>query len=104
MDTELQEIALVKKNLTNEEKMQFDLQFAARRKNPTTALILSLFLGTVGIDRFYIGDTGLGVAKLFTIGGLWIWTIVDWFLIMKATRTKNAAVIREIHDTMIQMR
>ena len=43
MDTELQEIALVKKNLTNEEKMQFDLQFAARRKNPTTALILSLF-------------------------------------------------------------
>ena len=104
MDTELQEIALVKKDLTNEEKMQFDLQFTARRKNPTTALILSLFLGTLGVDRFYIGDTGLGLAKLFTIGGLWIWTIVDWFLIMKATRTRNAAAIHEIHDTMIQMR
>ena len=104
MDTELQEVALVKKDLSNDERMQFDLQFATRRKNPTTALILSLFLGTVGVDRFYIGDTGLGFAKLFTLGGLWIWTIVDLFLIQKAARTKNVAAIREIHDTIIQMR
>ena len=50
-------------------------------KNPTTAIILSVLIGHFGIDRFYIGDTGLGVAKLLTCGGLGIWTLVDIILI-----------------------
>jgi len=58
-------------------------------KDPTTALIISILIGGLGIDRFYIGDTGLGIAKLLTCGGLGVWTIVDWFLIMGATREKN---------------
>jgi TM2 domain-containing membrane protein YozV len=58
-------------------------------KDPTTALILSLLAGNLGVDRFYIGDTGMGVGKLLTCGGLGIWAIVDWFLIMGATREKN---------------
>lgn len=58
-------------------------------KNPTTALILSIFLGSLGIDRFYIGDNGLGIGKLLTCGGLGIWTLVDWFNISSATRNKN---------------
>ena len=39
---------------------------AANIKNPTTALILSIFLGGFGVDRFYIGNTGLGIGKLLT--------------------------------------
>lgn len=58
-------------------------------KDPTMMLIVSLLAGTLGIDRFLIGDVGLGVAKLLTCGGLGIWAIVDWFLIMGATRDKN---------------
>ncbi len=59
-------------------------------KDPTTALIISIIAGGhLGIDRFYIGDTGLGIAKLLTCGGLGIWAIVDWFLIQGATREKN---------------
>ena len=58
-------------------------------KDPTIALILSLLTRELGIDRFYIGDTGLGIGKLITCGGLGIWTIIDWFLIMNATREKN---------------
>ena len=58
-------------------------------KDPTMILIVSILIGSVGIDRFLIGDVGLGVAKLITCGGLGIWTIIDWFLIMGATRQKN---------------
>ena len=58
-------------------------------KDPTTALLISIFAGAYGIDRFYIGDTGMGVGKLLTCGGLGIWAIVDWFLIQGATKEKN---------------
>ena len=61
----------------------------AEFRDPTISLIISLLGGGLGIDRFYIGDTGLGIAKLLTCGGLGIWSIIDWFLIMSAVREKN---------------
>ncbi len=65
-------------------------------KDPTVSLIVSLVAGSLGIDRFMIGDTGLGVGKLLTCGGFGIWTIIDWFMIMDATREKNAIKLKEI--------
>ncbi len=59
-------------------------------KDPTIALIISLFLGSLGIDRFYLGHVGLGVIKLLTCGGCGIWTLIDWFTVMGATREENA--------------
>ena len=74
---------------------------AANVKSPTTALILSIFLGTLGVDRFYIGHIGLGVAKLLlawlTFG---IRTIVDWFLIINATKKANLVAINNALATM----
>ena len=74
---------------------------AANIKSPTTALILSIFLGTLGVDRFYIGHIGLGVAKLLlawlTFG---IWTIIDWFLIINATKKANLVAINNALATM----
>jgi TM2 domain-containing membrane protein YozV len=58
-------------------------------KDPTTSLIVSILAGNLGIDRFLIGDTGLGIGKLLTCGGLGVWAIVDWFMIQAATREKN---------------
>lgn len=58
-------------------------------KDPTTAIILSILVGFFGVDRFYIGDTGLGVGKLLTCGGIYVWWFVDLFLIMDATKQKN---------------
>ena len=58
-------------------------------KDPTTALLISIFAGAYGIDRFYIGDTGMGLGKLLTCGGIGIRAIVDWFLIQGATKQKN---------------
>jgi TM2 domain-containing membrane protein YozV len=65
-------------------------------KDPTTSLIVSILAGSLGIDRFIIGDTGMGVGKLLTCGGLGIWTIVDWFMIQGATREKNFAILQSI--------
>lgn len=64
-------------------------------KDPTTSLIVSILAGQLGIDRFMIGDTGLGVGKLLTCGGLGIWAIIDWFLIQNATREKNLEKIQQ---------
>jgi hypothetical protein len=41
------------------------------------ALVLSFFLGTLGVDRFYVGHIWLGLAKLLTFGGLGLWALVD---------------------------
>jgi TM2 domain-containing membrane protein YozV len=65
-------------------------------KDPTTVLIISILGGAFGIDRFFIGDVGLGVTKLLTCGGLGIWQIVDWFLIMGRTREVNMQRIQQI--------
>lgn len=65
-------------------------------KDPTTSLIVSILAGPFGIDRFMIGDTGMGIGKLLTCGGLGIWTIIDWFMIMGATREKNMHTIQQL--------
>ncbi|MFY0606203.1 MAG: TM2 domain-containing protein [Cyclobacteriaceae bacterium] len=65
-------------------------------QDPTIILIVSILAGSLGIDRFLVGDTGLGIAKLLTCGGLGIWAIIDWFLIMGVTRDKNLVKLQQI--------
>ena len=65
----------------------------AQMKDPTIVLIISIFAGPLGIDRFYLGDTGMGIGKLLTAGGCGIWTIIDWFLIMGAAKQKNMELL-----------
>jgi TM2 domain-containing membrane protein YozV len=61
----------------------------AAPKSFTTALLLSFFLGYLGVDRFYLGYTGLGVAKLLTFGGCGVWSLIDFIMI--AMRSVKAA-------------
>ena len=63
-------------------------------KDPSNLLIFSILGGSLGIDRFVLGDTGLGIGKLLTMGGCGIWAIVDWFMIQDAARNKNWHLIQ----------
>ena len=75
---------------------RFIVVLSVPKKDPLVVLILSIFLGYLGIDRFFLGNMGLGVIKLITCGGCGIWTIVDWFLIMGAARNVNMQKLQTI--------
>ena len=64
-------------------------------KDPTVALILSVVVGGWGVDRFYIGDIGLGVLKLITGGGLGVWWLTDLFVITGKTKKNNIKDFQE---------
>jgi len=51
-------------------------------KSNTVALLLCLFLGILGVHRFYVGKTGTGVLQLVTLGGIGIWATIDLIMIV----------------------
>lgn len=66
-------------------------------KEPFIGLILGIFFGVFGVDRFYKGDIGLGVAKLLlcwlTFG---IWWLIDLFLVYRGIKKDNLQKIMQI--------
>ena len=69
------------------------LALQSQMKDPLLSILLSIFIGTLGVDRFYIGDVGLGIGKLLTGGGCGIWWLIDIFLIVDATKQKNLELL-----------
>lgn len=57
--------------------------------NWTVTLIISIFLGSLGVDRFMMGQIGLGILKLITLGGAGIWWLVDVIMIATKHEYKN---------------
>lgn len=51
-------------------------------KSRTVASVLCFFLGGFGVHRFYVGKVGTGVAMIFTLGGLGIWVLIDFIMIL----------------------
>lgn len=52
-----------------------------RKVNWVAALIVSILIGSLGVDRFMMGQVGLGILKLITIGGCGIWWLIDVVLV-----------------------
>ncbi len=84
-----EKIVYLKDKLRTMDDEKFSLISTIQMKDPTTLLLVSIFLGTLGIDRFMLGDIGMGVLKLLTLGCCGILTIVDWFTISKKARERN---------------
>ena len=80
---------IIREKLLELDDAKWPIVSSLQFKSTTIALVLSIFLGMYGIDRFYLGNIGLGVGKLLTCGGLGVWAIIDWFLISKSTREEN---------------
>jgi len=93
---ESHQVSQIREKLIQMDDSKWSVVQTLQFKDPTTSLIVSLLGGSLGIDRFMIGDTGLGVGKLLTCGGVGIWAIIDWFMIMGATREKNMAKLQQV--------
>ena len=84
-----EKIVFLKQKLLEIDETKFSLVSAVEMKDLTTLLLVSIFLGTLGIDRFMLGETGMGILKLLTVGLCGVLTIIDWFTIQKKTRDLN---------------
>ncbi len=57
------------------------------QKSKVTAALLCFFLGAIGVHRFYVGKVGTGIAQVFTLGGLGIWALIDFIMILMGSFT-----------------
>lgn len=85
----VEKIVYIKEKLATMDESKFTLLQTIEMKDPTTLLLVSIFLGPFGIDRFMLGETGMGILKLLTGGCCGILTIIDWFTISKKAKELN---------------
>ena len=84
-----EKIVFLKQKLAEIDETKFALVSTVEFKDPTTMLLVSIFLGSLGVDRFMLGEIGMGILKLLTLGVCGILTIIDWFSIQKRTKELN---------------
>jgi TM2 domain-containing membrane protein YozV len=51
-------------------------------KSWIVAVLLCFFLGALGVHRFYVGKIGTGILQLLTLGGLGVWVLIDFIMIL----------------------
>ena len=84
-----EKIMYIKEKLAAMDENKFAMISTIEMKDPTTLLLVSIFLGGLGVDRFMLGDIGMGILKLLTCGVCGILTIIDWFTVSKKTKELN---------------
>ena len=79
----------VKQKLESLDESKENMLMATEWKNPTVAFLFAFFLGGLGVDRVWLGETGLGVVKLITCAGAGIWGLIDLFTVMNRAKMYN---------------
>jgi TM2 domain-containing membrane protein YozV len=89
-------IGIIQTQLEKIDDKKFLAIQSANWKKPSTVLIVAIFFGMLGIDRFMLGQTVLGILKLLTCGGYGIWWLIDLFIVMKAAKDKNFYLFTQV--------
>ena len=84
-----EKIMYLKEKLYKIDETKFSMLSCMEFKDPTTILLVSLFLGSLGVDRFMLKDNSMGVLKLLTAGCCGVLTVIDWFSVQKKAKEKN---------------
>lgn len=84
-----EKIVFIKEKMLAADESKYMLITATEMKDPTTILLVSIFLGSLGVDRFMLGETGMGILKLLTGGVCGILTLIDWFSVQKKAKDAN---------------
>ncbi len=87
-------------DLTDQQKLLFTTQYDSVKKDRGMVLILSVILGTLGVDRFMIGEVGMGLLKLFTFGLCGILWLIDIFTIRGKVDDLNRKTATEIYQAI----
>ena len=91
-----EKIVFICEALSKLEDSQFSHIQCIELKDPSTIVLLSVILGSWGLDRFMLDEAGLGVAKLLTCGGAGIWWLIDAISAADRTRTYNYNKIKQV--------
>lgn len=89
---------IMMQELTDQQKLLFMGQYDSAKKDRGTVLILSVLFGTLGVDRFMIGDIGMGLLKLLTFGLCGILWLIDIFTIRGKVDDLNRKNANEIYQ------
>jgi TM2 domain-containing membrane protein YozV len=86
------------KDMSDAQAQQFAMAYSARRKDPTTILLVALigFIGFAGIHRFLLNQIGMGILYFFTAGLCFIGTIVDLVNYKKLSFEYNSKIAQQV--------
>lgn len=83
------DLDFLKGDLESLSKEELKLFMETNFVNPNVNFAVSILTNVLGVDRFVIGQTDIGLLKLLTAGGLGVWAIIDWFQIKELTQEYN---------------
>lgn len=84
-----EKIVYIRDKLLQADESKMAVLSSISLKDPMMFLVLSIFLGSLGVDRFMLGDIGMGLLKLLTAGLCGILTVIDWVLISGKVKEAN---------------
>lgn len=84
-----EKLGLIRDKMSQTDDSRYMMITSVELKDPTTMMLISIFLGELGVDQFMIGNTGKGILKLLTCGLCGILWIIDFCTISKKVKELN---------------